>query len=383
MDNAKVDQKLEVMIIPVSDVERAKQYYVSLGWRLDVTPPGVVQLTPPGSGCSVQFGATLTGATPGSGKGYLVVSDIDAALAGLAVAGIEVASVSHFGPDQPRQRRGSRPPELQLAGRGPRPRWQRLAVPGDHDPVARPGRRHHDGVQLRQRSVQRHEARLDRPRRAREAHWTGRTPTGPTGTPPTWWRSRPGPSCRPDHEVAPAGAREGAARFTLRRCYRHSSQNGESASAANTSESSSHAWHHAASVRSDQPARHSRRRAHPGPPLDAEAGRRAGVGPRLAHVTGAGRQPARRRQQSDERLDRGAARPAGCCCGAGMAGGATASNRRVRAASSGARRVRSSDQERSTVTRSSGVTPLLPGVRTTAVGRRGRRARPAPCAGAA
>ena len=99
MDSAKADQKLEVMIIPVSDVERATQFYVSLGWRLDVTPPSVVQLTPPGSGCSVQFGTNLTGATPGSGKGYLVVSDIDAALAQLAAAGIEVASVSHFGPD--------------------------------------------------------------------------------------------------------------------------------------------------------------------------------------------------------------------------------------------------------------------------------------------
>ena len=51
-----VDMKLEVMVIPVSDVERAKAFYQGLGWRLDVTPPTVVQLTPPGSGCSLQFG---------------------------------------------------------------------------------------------------------------------------------------------------------------------------------------------------------------------------------------------------------------------------------------------------------------------------------------
>jgi len=68
-----MDQKLEVVVIPVSDAERAKEFYVRLGWRLDETPPTVVQLTPPGSGASVQFGPTLTA------KGYLVVEDIEAA----------------------------------------------------------------------------------------------------------------------------------------------------------------------------------------------------------------------------------------------------------------------------------------------------------------
>ena len=57
-----VGMKLEVVVIPVSDVERAKEFYGSLGWRLDVTPPGVVQFTPHGSGCSVQFGPNLTSA---------------------------------------------------------------------------------------------------------------------------------------------------------------------------------------------------------------------------------------------------------------------------------------------------------------------------------
>ena len=60
-----VDMKLEVVVIPVSDVDRATDFYKNLGWRQDVTPPGVVQLTPPGSRCSVQFGPTLTTAAPG------------------------------------------------------------------------------------------------------------------------------------------------------------------------------------------------------------------------------------------------------------------------------------------------------------------------------
>ncbi len=94
----RVDQKLEVVTIPVSDVERAKEFYVRVGWRLDVTPPTVVQFTPPGSGCSVQFGANLTSAPPGSAqRTFLVVTDINAALAELAAAGIEVDDVYHLG----------------------------------------------------------------------------------------------------------------------------------------------------------------------------------------------------------------------------------------------------------------------------------------------
>jgi catechol 2,3-dioxygenase-like lactoylglutathione lyase family enzyme len=94
----RADMKLEVVVIAVSDVDRAKEFYGSLGWRLDATPPGVVQLTPPGSWCSVQFGPSLTSAAPGSGKGYLIVSDIEAALDKLAAAGIEVDEVYHIGP---------------------------------------------------------------------------------------------------------------------------------------------------------------------------------------------------------------------------------------------------------------------------------------------
>jgi catechol 2,3-dioxygenase-like lactoylglutathione lyase family enzyme len=96
-----LDMKLEVVVIPVSDVDRAKEFYGRLGWRLDVTPPGVVQFTPHGSGCSVQFGPTLTSATPGSAKAYLIVSDIEAARNALVAAGVKVGEFFHIDPDGP------------------------------------------------------------------------------------------------------------------------------------------------------------------------------------------------------------------------------------------------------------------------------------------
>ena len=98
-----VDMKLEVVVIPVSDVGRATEFYKRLGWRQDVTPPGsgVVQLTPPGSGCSVHFGANLTSAAPGSSKGYLIVSDIEAARKKLVAAGVEVSEIFHLGAKGP------------------------------------------------------------------------------------------------------------------------------------------------------------------------------------------------------------------------------------------------------------------------------------------
>ena len=97
---AIVDMKLEVVVIPVSDAERATLFYKRLGWRQDVTPPGsgVVQFTPPGSGCSVQFGSGRTSAAPGSAQGlWLIVSDIQAALDELAAVGIQVDEVYHVG----------------------------------------------------------------------------------------------------------------------------------------------------------------------------------------------------------------------------------------------------------------------------------------------
>ncbi|MFL5912473.1 MAG: VOC family protein [Gaiellaceae bacterium] len=108
-DDARVgtiDMKLEVVVIPVSDVDRAKEFYGSrLGWKLDADFAfdngfRVVQLTPPGSGCSVQFGTKITSAAPGSAQGlYLIVSDIEAAHDDLAGRGVDVSDVFH--PDSP------------------------------------------------------------------------------------------------------------------------------------------------------------------------------------------------------------------------------------------------------------------------------------------
>jgi catechol 2,3-dioxygenase-like lactoylglutathione lyase family enzyme len=94
-----VDLKLEVVVVPVSDVDRAKKFYGKLGWRLDADFPfdngfRVVQFTPPGSGSSVQFGTKITSATPGSARGlYLIVSDIETAREELVTRGIEVSEV--------------------------------------------------------------------------------------------------------------------------------------------------------------------------------------------------------------------------------------------------------------------------------------------------
>jgi catechol 2,3-dioxygenase-like lactoylglutathione lyase family enzyme len=94
----QADMKLEVVTIPVSEVDRATEFYTRLGWRQDVTPPGVVQFTPPGSACSVQFGPNRTSAAPGSAQGlFLVVSDLHVMLQKLAGAGIEVGEVYHLG----------------------------------------------------------------------------------------------------------------------------------------------------------------------------------------------------------------------------------------------------------------------------------------------
>jgi catechol 2,3-dioxygenase-like lactoylglutathione lyase family enzyme len=97
---AKVDTKLEVVVIPVSDVDRAKEFYGRLGWRLDADRASeefrLVQFTPPGSWCSVQFGTNLTPAEPGSAKAMLLtVSDIDAARGELVKRGVEVGEVFH------------------------------------------------------------------------------------------------------------------------------------------------------------------------------------------------------------------------------------------------------------------------------------------------
>jgi catechol 2,3-dioxygenase-like lactoylglutathione lyase family enzyme len=96
-----VDIRLEVVVLPVSDVDRAKEFYVGLGWRLDADFVDgddfrVVQLTPPGSPCSIIFGTGITTAAPGSADGlYLVVDDIEAAHAELVGHGAQVSDVFH------------------------------------------------------------------------------------------------------------------------------------------------------------------------------------------------------------------------------------------------------------------------------------------------
>jgi catechol 2,3-dioxygenase-like lactoylglutathione lyase family enzyme len=100
--------KLEVVVLPVSDVERAKRFYGGLGWRLDADfvvgdAFRVVQFTPPGSPCSIHFGTGVTSAVPGSAAGlFLVVSDIEAARAELVDRGVDVSPVLHrAGPGKP------------------------------------------------------------------------------------------------------------------------------------------------------------------------------------------------------------------------------------------------------------------------------------------
>jgi catechol 2,3-dioxygenase-like lactoylglutathione lyase family enzyme len=110
---ARVDMKFEIVVIPVSDVGRAKEFYARLGWRLDADFDNgkdfrVIQFTPPGSGCSVIFGKNVTPAAPGSAQGlYLIVSDIEAARAELVAHGVDATEVFHdaagvfAGTDQP------------------------------------------------------------------------------------------------------------------------------------------------------------------------------------------------------------------------------------------------------------------------------------------
>jgi catechol 2,3-dioxygenase-like lactoylglutathione lyase family enzyme len=98
---ASVDMKLEVVVIPVSDVDRAKEFYARLGWRLDADRVvgndfRLIQFTPPGSGNSVQFGVNLTSAAPGSAQGLLlIVSDIEAARQQLVARGVNASEVFH------------------------------------------------------------------------------------------------------------------------------------------------------------------------------------------------------------------------------------------------------------------------------------------------
>ena len=98
---AAADMKFEIVVIPVSDVDRAKEFYGRLGWRLDADYDNgddfrVIQFTPPGSGCSIIFGKNVTAAAPGSAQGlYLIVSDVAAARDELLGRGVEISAVFH------------------------------------------------------------------------------------------------------------------------------------------------------------------------------------------------------------------------------------------------------------------------------------------------
>jgi catechol 2,3-dioxygenase-like lactoylglutathione lyase family enzyme len=122
-----LDMKFEIVVVPVSDVDRAKAFYASLGWRLDADFASgddyrVIQFTPPGSGCSVIFGKNVTAAKPGSAQGlYLIVADVEAARKELLGRGVKVSEAFHSGegvfagPDEPylfgRLRVGGQDPE--------------------------------------------------------------------------------------------------------------------------------------------------------------------------------------------------------------------------------------------------------------------------------
>ena len=210
------DMKFEIVVIPVSDVDRAKEFYGRLGWRLDAEFASgddfrVIQFTPPGSGCSVIFGKNVTAAAPGSAQGlYLIVSDIVAARDELRGRGVEVSEVFHSdgvyaGTDEP-----------YLFGRrrtsGPDPaRGSYRSFASFRDP---------DGNGwLFQEVTTRLAGRIDSGvttfasandlaaafRRAEAAHGKyearlgqGGMRTGRSGTPRTWSRSRRAPSCRRD-----------------------------------------------------------------------------------------------------------------------------------------------------------------------------------------
>ena len=213
----EVNMKLEVQIIPVSDVDRAKGFYERLGWRLDddaapLEGLRIVQFTPPGSGTSVTFGHGLTTAAPGSAEGGLIVSDIGAAHDELVGRGIELSNVWHGPPFPVEARQPGADPDRTSYG----------SFFSFNDPTAIRGssRRSPPGSRAGSTPRKRHSrprqtwrARFGGPRpptsstrsaRGGRIFFTGRakTRTGPPGMPPIWWRSRPGAICRRDRILA-------------------------------------------------------------------------------------------------------------------------------------------------------------------------------------
>ncbi len=162
----KADMKVEVIVIPVSDVDRAKQFYTNLDWRLDADFPfdngfRVVQFTPPGSACSVQFGARITSVAPGSARGmYLVVSGYPelpamrlprAALtsARFSTQRPPALSFSRATPAVTYVGAGAQSPHLRLLRHIQRPRRQQLVAAGNYNAAPRPSRSRKDHLRLR------------------------------------------------------------------------------------------------------------------------------------------------------------------------------------------------------------------------------------------
>jgi catechol 2,3-dioxygenase-like lactoylglutathione lyase family enzyme len=200
---ARVDTKLEVALIPVSDVDRAKAFYTRLGWRLDDDIVmgddfRVVQLTPPGSGCSISFGKGVTAAAPGSFRGGLIVSDIEAAHEELVARGIDASEVFHGSPFSPAGRISGLDPERQsyrscVSFEDPDGNaWivheVRHRLPGRIDPATTTFASANDLASA---------MRCAQPPTTSTRSATGSpTRTGRTGTQPTWRRNRQEPSCR-------------------------------------------------------------------------------------------------------------------------------------------------------------------------------------------
>ena len=211
----KVDMKLEIVVIPVSDVDRAKEFYGRLGWRLDADFAAgddfrVIQFTPPGSGCSVIFGKNVTAAAPGSAQGlYLIVSDIEAARDELLGRGVEISEVFHdaggvyAGADEPylfgRLRVSGPDPEHRSYrsfasfsdpdGNGWLLQEVTTRLPGRIDPATTTFASANDLASALRRAEAahgEHEKRIG----------AAQTRTGPTGTPSTWCASSPARNCR-------------------------------------------------------------------------------------------------------------------------------------------------------------------------------------------
>ena len=198
---AGIDMNLEVVVIPVSDVERSKEFYGRIGWRLDIDRSAgedfrLVQFTPPGSCCSVHFGKNVTSAAPGSAKAFLIVTDIVAARDHLVAAGVEVGEFFHDGPEG--RGSGLHPERLSRRSRAlfsdPDDNGWHLQEITTWDPLRVELARLSSAPQATWR------ARFGalRPLMASTRSVLGSaTRTGQTGTPPTWWLSSPAKSsCR-------------------------------------------------------------------------------------------------------------------------------------------------------------------------------------------